>query len=111
MPNLLAELPAAAENEHFEVLLSQPGARIERIVSYGQSSPPGFWYDQEEHEWVLLLKGKAQLEYEDRVLDLKVGDSVYLPAHTKHRVAWTDPQEATVWLAVFFPSQELVSPD
>lgn len=78
------------------------GARIERIVSPGQASPPGFWYDQEQVEWVVLLSGSAGLllegESEPRVL--RPGDYVEIPARQKHRVEWTDPKEATVWLTV-----------
>jgi len=28
---------------------------------------------------------------------------VDLPAKCRHRVDWTDPDEPTVWLAVFYP--------
>jgi cupin 2 domain-containing protein len=79
-----------------------PGARIERIVSTGQASPPGFWYDQEQAEWVLLLSGSAGLliEGEDAPRVLGPGDYVEIPARKKHRVEWTDPKEPTVWLAV-----------
>jgi len=100
--NLLADLPDARQTEQFTQLLQRPGLRIERIVSRGQCSPPDDWYDQNEHEWVLLLQGAAELMLADgSVIRLTAGDHVYLPAHEKHRVHWTDPQQDTVWLAVF----------
>ena len=100
--NLFENLPAAAKEEEFTTLAEFRGARIERIVSTGQASPPGFWYDQEQAEWVLLLSGGAGLllegESEPRVL--RPGDYVEIPARKKHRVEWTDAVEPTVWLAV-----------
>lgn len=84
------------------VLLEQAGLRIERIVSYGHASPPGFWYDQEQNEWVLLLKGAARLRVEERVVDLQPGNCLNLPAHARHRVEWTAPGEPTLWLCVYY---------
>ena len=101
--NLLTNLPASLPEEMVDVLVSDGDLRIERIVSTGQASPEGFWYDQEEHEWVLLLEGSARLMYADgRRLTLEVGDHVMIPAHERHRVDWTDPDRPTVWLAVFW---------
>ena len=102
--NLFAELPDARAAEQFTTLLARPGLRLERIVSHGQASPPGFWYDQAEHEWVLVLAGAARLRLEGaaEALLLRRGDCLDIPAHTRHRVEWTDPDEATVWLAVHY---------
>ncbi len=101
--NLLAALPSAEDGEVCEGLVTAKGVRLERIVSLGQASPEGFWYDQQEDEWVLLLSGRARLtiagEPDDR--QLAPGDSIYLPAGCRHRVAWTDPSHPTVWLALF----------
>ena len=102
--NLLA-LPAAdLSEEFFETLLQRPGIRIERIISSGQATPPGEWYDQAWDEWVLLLSGAAalQLDEEREPRRLLPGDSLLLPAHCRHRVAWTAPDEQTVWLALHF---------
>ena len=74
--------------------------RIERIVSQGHSSPHGFWYDQDQNEWVVLLKGAARLEFEDEKVELRHRDFINIPAHRKHRVDWTTPDEPTVWLGV-----------
>lgn len=97
-------LPEGTGEERFEDLIRQPGLRIERIVSTGQSSPPGFWYDQPEGEWVLLLVGQARLliEGEDHPRALKAGDWIDLPPHCRHRVEWTDPECRTIWLAVHY---------
>ncbi|PSS58788.1 cupin domain-containing protein [Pseudomonas sp. BBP2017] len=102
--NLFNPLPAAATHEHFDELLARPGLRIERIVSHGQASPAGFWYDQPQGEWVLVLTGSAglRLEHESAERVLRPGDFVEIPAHCKHRVEWTDSEQATVWLAVHF---------
>ena len=76
--------------------------RIERIVSTGQASPPGFWYDQPDDEFVVLLAGAARLCFEDGdvTLDMKAGDWVEIPAHVRHRVERTQADPPTVWLAV-----------
>jgi cupin 2 domain-containing protein len=106
--NLLRDLPDARTGEVIETILAAPGVRIERIVSLGQASPPGFWYDQPEAEWVLLLAGGARLRFADeaeaRVLG--PGDCVHIAAHRRHRVDWTDPDRPTVWLAVFHTDAE-----
>ncbi|MBP8295356.1 MAG: cupin domain-containing protein [Burkholderiales bacterium] len=97
--NLYTELPATAEGEAFQTLFQCNGTRVERIVSNRHASPPGFWYDQEASEWVAVLHGEATLEFADgRLLDLRAGDWVSIPAHVRHRVQRTGP--ATVWLAV-----------
>lgn len=105
MKNLFAEIPAALPDELVEVLARSSGVRVERIVSRGHASPEGFWYDQEEHELVVLLAGAAQLHFEGgETLTLGPGDCVDIPAHRRHRVDWTSPGEPTVWLAVFYGS-------
>ncbi len=102
--NLFSVLPESLPEELIEVLAANSQLRIERIVSTGHQSPPDFWYDQDEDEWVALLKGSARLEFasEQRPVDLQPGDYVLIPAHQKHRVAMTSPDEPTVWLAIFF---------
>ena len=102
MTNLLADLPADLPEELIQTLLSTPQVRIERIVSQGHVSPPGFWYDQDEHEWVLLVQGAARLRFDDEVVELKPGDFQNIPAHRKHRVDWTSPGELTIWLAIYY---------
>ena len=105
--NLFAGLPPVAAGEQVTELLALPALRIERIVSSGQASPPGFWYDQEWDEWVVLLSGTARLRFENEAeaRNLVPGDYVCIPAHARHRVDWTSESHATVWLAVHFPPQ------
>ena len=100
--NMFAELPAPALDEAISILAEWPGARIERIVSTGQASPPGFWYDQDWTEWVVVLAGSAglRIEGEDAPRILAPGDYLEIPPHVRHRVEWTDPDRPTVWLAV-----------
>ena len=100
--NVFAGLPADLPYELFSTLLDATAVRVERIISHGHASPDGFWYDQELAEWVLLLRGAARLAFEDRVLELRPGDFVNIPARQKHRVEWTTPDEPTVWLAVHY---------
>ncbi|MBA4018085.1 MAG: phosphoribosylaminoimidazole carboxylase [Pirellula sp.] len=102
MENLFANIPATMPLELVETILKQGSLRVERIVSQGHASPEGFWYDQEQHELVFLLQGAARLQLDDAVRELKVGDYVNIPAHCRHRVAWTTPDEPTVWLAIFY---------
>ena len=105
--NLFETVPDTLDEEQFEILLETESMRIERIVSTGQASPPGDWFDQAWDEWVLLLKGAARLvfEGEDTPRPLSPGDYLLIPAHVRHRVDWTDPDRATVWLAVHFKPQ------
>jgi len=105
LSNLFRPLPDAADGECFDDLLSRPGCRVERIVSQGQASPPGFWYDQDWDEWVLLLSGSALLRLESRSqpVALTAGDHLLIPAGERHRVEATDAAGPTVWLAVHVP--------
>ncbi len=100
--NLFQEIPLHLPKELVQTLLGAAHVRIERIVSHGHSSPADFWYDQEQHEWVVLLKGAARLRFEGETVEMKPGDFVSIPAHKKHRVEWTTPDEPTVWLAVHY---------
>ena len=103
--NLFTDLPPNLPGELFSTLLEATNVRIERIVSRGHVSPYGFWYDQPQHEWVVVLKGAARLRIEDETLEMKAGDFVNIPARKKHRVEWTTPDEPTVWLAVHYGDQ------
>ena len=102
MTNLFSDIPQHLPHELVTTLLNTSQVRIERIVSHGHSSPADFWYDQNENEWVLLVKGAARLRFEDEVVEMTPGSFVNIPAHTKHRVEWTTPDEPTIWLAVHY---------
>jgi len=103
MKNLFTEIPATLPNELIEVLLEAANVRIERIVSHGHASPDGFWYDQDQHEWVVVLKGAARLWVEgEEPVEMQPGDFVNIPAQKRHRVEWTTPDEPTIWLAVHY---------
>jgi cupin 2 domain-containing protein len=104
--NALEELPQQLPKELVQTLLSAADVRIERIISHGHDSPEGFWYDQAQHEWVIVLKGAARLRFEDGVVEMKTGDYVNIPAYKKHRVDWTTPDEPTVWLGVIYGNGE-----
>jgi len=99
--NLLRPLPGAGAGEVFDDLPAASGVRIERIVSRGNVSPPGEWYDQDDDEWVLVLEGEGELEFANPIelVLMGVGDWIFIPAHRRHRVVRSaDP---TVWLAVW----------
>ncbi len=100
--NIFANVPTSLDQEEILVLADLPGARVERIVSTGQPSPPGFWYDQNWTEWVILLTGSAGLwiEGEDAPRSLRPGDYVEIPPNVRHRVEWTEADRPTIWLAV-----------
>jgi len=102
--NLYDGIPVSPLREELLTgLVASVGLRIVRIVSDGQASAEGFWYEQDDNEWVLLLKGDAVIEFEDGETErLYPGDYLFLPAGEKHRVASTSKTEKTVWLAVHF---------
>ena len=102
--SLFAEVPENLPAEHFATLLLAPNVRIERIVSRGQASPEQYWYDQSRAEWVMVVSGSAGLLFEGDAMPrhMKAGDYVHIPAHTKHRVVWTDALQPTIWLAVHY---------
>jgi cupin 2 domain-containing protein len=104
LANLFQDIPRQLPEEITDTLAVSDQVRIERIVSHGQSSPPGFWYDQDQNEWVVLLKGEASLRIAgcDEAVRLAPGDYLNIPAHVKHRVESTSATEDTVWLAVFY---------
>jgi len=100
--DLFANVPGRLEEEETSVLAELPGALIERIVSTGQASPPGHWYDQDWAEWVVVLSGSAgvKIEGEEKPRILSPGGYLEIPPHVRHRVDWTDADEPTVWLTV-----------
>lgn len=95
-------LPSSLPNEElFESLISAKNVEIERIISTGQITPPGEWYDQELDEWVILLQGEASLSYADKAtIKLTAGDYLFIPAHQKHRVEYTSSKPPCIWLAI-----------
>jgi cupin 2 domain-containing protein len=101
MANIYSGLPAQFDKEVFDELLHAGSVRIERIVSRGHTSSD--WYDQTENEWVMVLEGAASILFEDGVeVTLNKGDYIDIPAHTRHKVNWTDPDKTTIWLAIFY---------
>ena len=104
--NLCADIPPDLPDELITTLLDAHDIRIERIVSHGHASPEGFWYDQEQHEWVVVLTGAARIRFEDETIEMKPGDFMNIPAHEKHRVEWTTPDEPTIWLALFYGGEQ-----
>jgi cupin 2 domain-containing protein len=108
--NIFSDIPDTVSDEIIETIISSETISIERIISKGHRSPEGFWYDQEKDEWVILIKGAARLrfEHQDEPVSMNPGDHIHIPAHCRHRVEWTDPDCATIWIAVFFNDQGVI---
>jgi cupin 2 domain-containing protein len=102
--SLFRQIPAVLPTELVETLCQAEHVRLERIVSRGHASPPDFWYDQDWHEFVLLVSGRARLAFADGTpsVELEPGDWLAIKAHARHRVEWTDPGQDTVWLAAHY---------
>ena len=103
MKNIFDSIPDVIEKEVCEALIKSERVRIKRILSHGQRSPEVGWYDQDEHEWVMVLQGAGIISFDDgSEVRLEKGDFLNIPKHQKHKVSWTDPDQVTVWLAVFY---------
>lgn len=102
--NIFGNIPAELPDELFEEILAGKNFKVERIISRGHHCPEGFWYDQDENEWVILLQGSAGLSLEGReeFVVLHPGDCILISRHRRHRVEWTDPDQDTIWLALFY---------
>ncbi|HDS16574.1 MAG TPA: cupin domain-containing protein [Proteobacteria bacterium] len=102
--SLLTNIPHYLPQEVFETICRGDNLRIERILSWGQASPEGFWFDQDDNEFVVLIQGRALLRIEGRKepLRLEPGDYINLAAHVKHRVEWTEPDAVTIWLVIYY---------
>ena len=104
LKNIYSKIPRHLPDEIFEEILRSDRCRIERIISKGHTTPRGVWYDQNENEWVLLLKGRARLTLEDsrESIEMRPGDYIHIPARCRHRVECTAPEEETIWLAIHY---------
>jgi len=102
--NIFSDVQKQTSGEVLETILQAQQFNIERIISHDHATAEGEWYDQGKSEWVLVLKGTACLLFEgsDETVTMKTGDYINIPAHQKHRVEWTDPEEETIWLAVHY---------
>ena len=102
--NIFANIPNKIPEEITEILMENKNIRIERIISRGQKSSTDFWYNQDENEWIMVIKGSAKLkiENEPEEITLCMGDYINIPSHLKHRIEWTNPNEETLWLAIFY---------
>lgn len=100
--NIFEHIPDDPHEEVFETLVQHRGMTVERIISNGQISPQSGWYDQQQHEWVMVLQGEASIDFENgSVVRLGEGDYLTIPAHCRHRVIHTS-STTTVWLAVYY---------
>jgi len=101
--NIFNQIPSDLSKEVFELLAQNNGVRIERIISKGQKSPDTGWYDQDESEWVMVLRGAAAISFESgTVLNLTEGDYVQIEPHEKHKVTNTSTNPETIWLAIHY---------
>lgn len=103
LSNFMEFILEKVNEEIFEEIVQSENIKIERIISCGQSSPESGWYDQEKSEWVMVLEGKAILEFEGgNEVELGKNDFITILPHQKHKVKWTDPEQKTIWLAVHY---------
>jgi len=101
--NIFESIPENLDDEVVDLLVQTGKVKIERIISKGHTSPASGWYDQEKEEWVIVLKGAAIISFEKgKEINLKAGSHLNIPAHTKHKVTWTNPKTETVWLAIHY---------
>jgi cupin 2 domain-containing protein len=102
--NIFKDIPQNLPEEIFQTLIENNKIRIEKIVSKGHSSPKDFWYRQNENEWIIVLKGSAEIKFKENSETIKLarGDYLNIPVHVLHRIEWTDPNIETIWLAVFY---------
>jgi len=101
--NIYQNIPQRTDDEFFENLVNKDGIKIQRIVSQGHTSPKSGWYVQKDNEWVIVIEGEAVITYENGdKLNLQKGDYINIPAFTKHKVSWTDPDIKTIWVAVHY---------
>lgn len=102
--SILANIPDKMPEEIIETIISSENVTIERIISKGHTSSEGFWYDQEKNEWVMVIQGMAKIRFESeqKPVMMKAGDHMHIPAHSRHRVEWTDPACLTIWIAVHY---------
>jgi cupin 2 domain-containing protein len=102
--NLFSGAAKRDGEEQIDMLVAGQRLNVERIVSMGHTSPPGFWYDDSRAEWVVLLSGAAVLEFEEDATlhEMRPGDHVLIAPHCRHRVAWTDEAGPSVWLAIYY---------
>ena len=101
--NIFESIPANLKEESFDLLTQSDDLKIERIISKGHISPTSGWYDQDKDEWVIVFKGEAIISFFDgNEITLKAGSYINIPAHTKHKVIWTDPDTETIWLAIHY---------
>jgi len=101
--NIFSEIPKDLQDELFEDIIKTDKLKIERIISYGHTSPKSGWYESQENEWVIVLKGEAILSFENSDdVRLNAGDYINIPALKKHKVSWTLPDTETIWLAIHY---------
>ena len=101
--SIFQDIPDALKEEFFEDILVSDNLKIEKIVSYGHTSPKEGWYNQDKSEWVILLEGEAIISFKDgEDISLKKGDYLNIPLHVEHKVSWTKPECKTIWLAIFY---------
>lgn len=101
--NIFEQIDINLNEEIIENIVNSDNIRIERIISFDHKSPNGFWYDQDENEFVIVLEGEATLEFDKNTLvSLKKGDYIIIEKHKKHRVVGTAKNMLTIWLAIFY---------
>lgn len=100
--SIFTQLSGPLGEEVTSSLLKKPDLLIECIHSNGNASSEGYWYDQQEDEWVLLARGSATLDVANQdPIKMIAGDYIFIRKHLRHRVS--EVSTDAVWLAIHLP--------
>jgi|SRR3990172_9807156 len=98
--NIFADAPKNIDGEFVKRVSLSKDITVEGIIS-SESNVRSEIYDQNEWEFVVLLEGYAKLEFEDgNQVEMRKGDYIHIPPHSKHRILKTDKD--TKWLCMFY---------
>jgi cupin 2 barrel domain protein len=95
----IEKLPSIKEDEIINILKENENVRIERIISTGQVSD---WMIQENKEYVLLIQGIAIIEFNDKKVEMKAGDTLFIEKLERHRVSYTSENPCCIWFCIHF---------
>ena len=95
----IEKLLGIREDEIVDILNENENVRIERIISTGQVSD---WMIQERNEYVVLLQGNAIIEFNDKKVEMKAGDTLFIEKMERHRVGYTSENPCCIWFCIHF---------
>lgn len=93
--NLLDNLNFSRTEEVEEIVYEYEKVRVLRTMSLDQVTD---FMIQEEDEFVVLMEGKASIETDREVIEMKKGDFLFIEKGLRHRVIG---QDKAVWFCLF----------